>query len=151
MKSSTPLFLVLAVFIASAPAFSLFAEPPAPLRPKVTELMRRIDPDNAEMEIVMVRLELAPGASSLPHMHKGFIAGYVESGRLDFQLEGEPLRELKAGDTFYEAPRSHHLVTRNPDLKERTTVIAFTVQPKGAPVAGPIEPSGAIAPVTESH
>src|SRR6188472_235974 len=80
------------------------AETPEAPKVKVTELMRRIDPHDEKMEIVMVRLDLVPGASSAPHMHHGFIAGYVESGRFDFQLEGEPLLKLKAGDTFYEAP-----------------------------------------------
>jgi len=77
-----------------------------------------------------------------PHAHPGMVTGYVEAGVLEFQLKGGPLLKLKAGDTFFEPPGSHHLVARNPDATMRTVIIAFVENPKGAPLSTPIDDHG---------
>lgn len=105
----------------------------------ITELLKRAHPELADKEVLVKRIELQPGASAPPHVHPGMVTGYVESGTLEFQLKGEPLLKLKAGDTFFEPPGSHHMVARNPDPGAKTVVIAFVVNPKGAPVSTPLE------------
>jgi quercetin dioxygenase-like cupin family protein len=116
------------------------AEDAAPV--KITELLKRDHPELADKEVVVKRIELQPGASAPPHVHPGMVTGYVETGVLEFQLKGEPLLKLKAGDTFFEPPGSHHMVARNPDATTKTVVIAFVVNPKGAPLSTPLEGHG---------
>ncbi len=105
----------------------------------ITEIFKHDHPELADKEILVKRIELQPRASAPAHVHPGMVTGYVESGTLEFQLKGEPLRMFKAGDVFFEPPGSHHLVARNPDATTKTVVIAFVVNPKGAPLSTPLE------------
>ena len=109
----------------------------------ITEIFNRAHPELADKEVQVKRIVLEPGASAPPHVHAGMITGYVESGTLLFQIKGEELKELKAGDVFFEPPGSHHLVAKNPDAKVKVVVIAFVVNPKGAPLSTPLEGHGA--------
>jgi quercetin dioxygenase-like cupin family protein len=65
--------------------------------------------------LVAVEVEFAPGQVSTPHHHarSAFIFAYVLSGVIRSQVEGEPAREYRAGDRWYEAPGAHHLQARN--------------------------------------
>ena len=109
---------------------------------KITEIFKRQHPELADKEVLVKRIELQPGASAPPHVHPGMVTGYVETGVLEFQIKGEPLLKLKAGDTFFEPPGSHHMVARNPDPATKAVVIAFVVNPKGAPLSTPLEDHG---------
>lgn len=108
----------------------------------ITEILKRDHPEAAGKEVLVKRIELKPGASAPPHMHPGMVTGYIETGTLEFQLKGEPLKSLKAGDTFFEPPGSHHMVARNPDANAKTVIIAFVVNPKGAPLSMPLDEHG---------
>lgn len=92
---------------------TVHAEAPAPVT--ITEIFKRPHPELADKEVLVQRIELQPKASAPPHQHAGMVTGYVESGTLEFQIKGEKLKTLRAGDTFFEPPGSHHLVARNPD------------------------------------
>ncbi|MCW1914131.1 cupin domain-containing protein [Luteolibacter sp. GHJ8] len=109
---------------------------------KITEIFKREHPDQADKEILVKRIELQPGAEAPPHVHPGMVTGYVESGKLEFQLKGGPLLKLKTGDTFFEPAGSHHMVAKNPDNATKTVIIAFVVNPKGAPLSTPLENTG---------
>lgn len=105
-------------------------------------IFKRDHPELADKDVIVKRIELKPGASAPPHIHPGMITGYVMSGNLEFQLKGEPLQKLKAGDTFFEPPGSHHMVAHNPSADSSTVIIAFVVNPKGQPLSTPIEGHG---------
>lgn len=135
MKTSIRILMVLAA------SFSLAAAAEEPV--KITEIFKRDHPDHADKEILIKRIELQPGAESPPHVHPGMVTGYVESGELEFQLKDGPLLKLKAGDTFFEPAGSHHMVAKNPDPGVKTVIIAFVVNPKGAPLSTPLEGHGA--------
>lgn len=50
-----------------------------------------------------IRVEFPPGdPGTPPHRHPGPAFGYVLEGEMRFELEGEPMRVLRAGDTFWE-------------------------------------------------
>jgi quercetin dioxygenase-like cupin family protein len=50
-----------------------------------------------------VVIEWPPGhPGNPPHRHSGPCFGYVLEGAVRFELEGEPERVIKAGDTFWE-------------------------------------------------
>lgn len=105
----------------------------------ITKIFKRAHPELADKEVLVKRIELKPGASAPPHVHPGMVTGYVANGTIEFQLQGEELQTLKAGDTFFEPPGSHHIVARNPGDKETAVIIAFVVNPKGAPLSTPLE------------
>jgi quercetin dioxygenase-like cupin family protein len=48
------------------------------------------------------RVELAPGQPAGPHFHPGPVAGYVERGLIAYERDGQPVRELRPGDVFFE-------------------------------------------------
>ncbi|MEV6026662.1 cupin domain-containing protein [Streptomyces sp. NPDC052036] len=58
-------------------------------------------PDGAEVMTVVV--EFPPGdPGTPPHRHSGPAFGYMLEGEMLFELEGEPERVIKAGETFWE-------------------------------------------------
>jgi len=134
MKSH--IHLMLAALLFTAPGVSRAAEE-TPVT--ITEIFKRDHPEIADKEVLVKRIVLQPGGSAPPHAHPGMVTGYVESGALEFQLKDGPLLKLKAGDTFFEPPGSHHMVAKNPNATAKTVVIAFVVNPKGAPLSTPIE------------
>ena len=128
------------ILILALASFGLSTAAEEPV--KITEIFKREHPDQADKEILVKRIELQPGAEAPPHVHPGMVTGYVESGKLEFQLKGGPLLKLKTGDTFFEPAGSHHMVAKNPDASTKTVIIAFVVNPKGAPLSTPIEGAG---------
>lgn len=115
-----------------------FAHPEPNQGVAITEISRRPHPDLPDKEIIVQRIELAPGAAALPHVHPGTVTGYVISGQLEFQVKGEPLLQLKTNDTFYEPAGSRHMVARNPNTKEKTVIVVFVINPKGKATAQPL-------------
>jgi quercetin dioxygenase-like cupin family protein len=67
-------------------------------------LGHRLDavPDRAPDRVEAYRVELPPGQPSGRHLHPGPVAGYVESGLIAYEQEGEPVRRLGSGDVFFE-------------------------------------------------
>jgi quercetin dioxygenase-like cupin family protein len=81
---------------------------------KSTEVLTQAMSDIArEMRISVT--ERAPGNGSPPHRHPGHHTfGYVLEGTYEVQVDDGPVRQLKAGESFYEPPGSLHAVSRNP-------------------------------------
>ena len=79
-----------------------------------TEVLTQTMPDIArEMRISVT--ERAPGNGSAPHRHPGHHTfGYVLEGTYEIQVDDGPVRQLKAGESFYEPPGPLHAVSRNP-------------------------------------
>jgi quercetin dioxygenase-like cupin family protein len=80
-----------------------------------------------------VIVDYPPGTASLPHSHakSAFIYAYVVSGSIETQLAGEAVRVLRAGESFYELPGSHHLVSRNASATEPARLLAVFVVDEG--------------------
>lgn len=55
------------------------------------------------------------GAVSPPHTHapSSFIYAYMVEGEITSQVAGQPERTFKAGESWYEEPGAHHVVSRN--------------------------------------
>jgi quercetin dioxygenase-like cupin family protein len=70
----------------------------------VTTLLEVMPPAlPAPAHVMTVRVDLPPGdPGAPPHRHSGPVFGYVLEGELRFELEGEPVRVLKEGETFWE-------------------------------------------------
>ncbi|WP_433286473.1 cupin domain-containing protein [Pseudonocardia sp. CA-142604] len=73
-----------------APQFEVISSVPAPPVPDAAEVMTLI-------------VKLPPGsAGNPPHRHTGPAFGYVVQGEMIFELEGEPERVVRAGESFWE-------------------------------------------------
>ncbi len=73
-----------------------------------------------------VAVSYPPGARSGPHHHakSAFIIAYVISGAIRSQVEGEPARVYRAGETWSEAPGAHHTISENASATEPAELLA---------------------------
>ena len=85
-----------------------------------------------ESKATTVEVTLEPGQSSPPHRHPGPVFGYVLEGEYEWAIDDQPVKKLKAGDTFYEPTMSLHRVSRNPSKKGNTRVLAVLLLPRDA-------------------
>ncbi len=94
---------------------------------KSTEVINQAMPDIArEMRISVT--ERAPGNGSPPHRHPGHHTfGYVLEGTYEVQVDNGPVRQLKAGESFYEPPGSLHAVSRNPSKDQPVRYLVIQV------------------------
>ncbi|MBP2473134.1 quercetin dioxygenase-like cupin family protein [Crossiella equi] len=54
-------------------------------------------------EAMTIQVTLPPGSPGAPpHRHSGPAYGYVVKGEIVFELEGEPARVVRAGESFWE-------------------------------------------------
>ena len=102
---------------------------------RVTQLSRRdivekLDGKDAGVTVEEVAIE--PGGRVAPHHHTGPVFGYVLEGEYEHALDDEPVTTYKAGDTFYEPSGCVHRVTRNPNARQRTRLLAVILHPRDA-------------------
>src|SRR5262249_59714229 len=71
----------------------------------VQDVSERIDGKEARVSVLEV--SYGPGGFTPPHRHPGAVFGHVLEGELETQLQGRPLRKLKAGDTCSEPTTRH--------------------------------------------
>lgn len=71
------------------------------------------------------------------HRHPGSVLVYVTQGALRMALEGEPVRVVQAGETFFEPPRAHHIIGENASATEPSRAIAIMIVPDGEPLTVP--------------
>lgn len=88
------------------PAASGAERPPRPeaWRTALTVLQSATPPSIPRgAEAMTALVEFPPGdPGTPPHRHSGPAFGYVLEGEMLFELEGEPERVIKAGETFWE-------------------------------------------------
>ena len=93
-----------------------------------TEVLTQAMPDIArEMRISVT--ERDPGnASTTPHRHPGHHTfGYVLEGTYEIKIDDGPVRQLKAGESFYEPPGALHAISRNPSPDRSVKYIIIQV------------------------
>lgn len=88
--------------------------------------------DGKEARVSVLEVSYVPGGFTPPHRHPGAVFGYVLEGELEAQLEGQPLRKLKAGEAFYEPTMALHSVSRNPSKTANTRLLAVILHPRDA-------------------
>jgi quercetin dioxygenase-like cupin family protein len=92
-----------------------------------TEVLTQAMPDIArEMRISLT--ERDPGNASTPHRHPGHHTfGYVLEGTYEVKVGDGPVRQLKAGEAFYEPPGALHAVSRNPSADKPVKYLIIQV------------------------
>jgi quercetin dioxygenase-like cupin family protein len=113
------------------------AQQPAPAT-KVTTLMKEVLAEFPGHEVIVITLDIPPGAVSPPHRHPGHhVFGYVLEGSYRIKLDQGPETMLSKGQTFHEAPGQLHAVSGNASQTEPAKVLAFMIAASGKPITVP--------------
>ena len=143
MTRTLRILLALAM-TAAAVATSASAQAPATTAPRSggpTELFRTALPDAPGKQLVVVELTIAPKQAGQPaspgHRHPGSVYVYVTEGTARFGVEGEPVKVVKTGESFFEAPGALHNVMESASATEGAKAIAVMIVPDGAPLTLP--------------
>jgi quercetin dioxygenase-like cupin family protein len=82
--------------------------------------------------------ERDPGNGSAPHRHPGHHTfGYVLEGTYEVKIGDGPVRQLKAGEAFYEPPGAVHAVSRNPSPDKPLKYLVIQVTDPSKPTIVP--------------
>jgi quercetin dioxygenase-like cupin family protein len=79
--------------------------------------------------LIAVVVDYAPGGASPSHIHakSAFIFAHVLAGEIESQVNDEPRRVYRAGESFYETPGSRHPVSRNASRTKPARLLAVFV------------------------
>jgi quercetin dioxygenase-like cupin family protein len=105
---------------------------------KIHPVMRQAIPEAAGKNVLIATVSYTPGQASEAHMHPGSIFAYVLEGHVVSQLEGSPARTYGPGESWYEAPGAHHLVSRNASKTKPAKLLVFAIVGEQDPVKLPI-------------
>lgn len=132
-----------ATIIATMVAATILMSPPAGAHDvqeeTVTPVQRKSLPDVPGKQLILAVVAYEPGQASAAHFHPGSVFAYVLEGEIASQLEGEPERVYKAGESWYEPPRKPHLVSRNTSSTKPAKLLAVLLGDEGGPVKLPLE------------
>jgi quercetin dioxygenase-like cupin family protein len=86
-------------------------------------------------EAVVARVEVAPGAEAGRHTHPGDEISYVMEGEATLLVDGQPPRQVKAGESFVVPAGVVHDAHNNGSTAAR--LLGVYVVEKGKPLASP--------------
>ena len=109
------------------------ADPSAPTGETVTLVFEQAIPNIPGKSLAVNVVDYAPGGKSAPHRHAGsaFIYAHVLSGAVRSQVNDEPARVCRAGESWFEAPGSRHRVSENASAAEPARLLAVIVVAEG--------------------
>ncbi len=97
-------------------------------------------PNAPGKSITGVVVTYAPGGKSGKHHHAGSVLAYVLSGTIRSQNSATgPVKDYKAGESFFEPPGSDHLVSQNASETEPASLLAIFVADDVATLTSPDE------------
>jgi quercetin dioxygenase-like cupin family protein len=113
----------------------LYAEPRGNQGVQVTPIASHKMPNVPGKTMTVVSVAYEPGGSSAPHRHpaSGMVFAYVVSGAVRSQVEGEPAKVYRAGESWIEPPNAHHVISENASSTEPARLIAVIVADDGVP------------------
>jgi quercetin dioxygenase-like cupin family protein len=121
------------VLVVAAIALNATADEPQS-QPVRTILGRHDQSGVPGKEIVIGTATLPPGTAIGYHTHPGDESGYVLKGTLVLKTRGQPDRELKTGDTFFNARGAVHSLAAAPGGEGGMALSTWIVD-KGQPLA----------------
>ena len=98
-------------------------------------LVGRADVSVPGREAVVARVEVAPGARAGRHTHPGDEISYVMEGEATLLVDGQPPRQVKAGESFVVPAGVIHDAHNNTTAP--TKLLGVYVVEKGKPLATP--------------
>ncbi|TFV91578.1 cupin domain-containing protein [Oxalobacteraceae bacterium OM1] len=102
------------------------------------EMVKKTDSSIPNHEVVVARVEVAPGATAGRHTHAGDEISYVMEGETEVLIDGEPPLKVKAGEAFV-IPAGKVHDARNSGSTPVKLIGTYVVE-KGKPLATPAAP-----------
>ncbi|UZE20464.1 cupin domain-containing protein [Pseudomonas sp. B21-054] len=130
--------LCLIAALGLLPIAQTYAHEAAPSE-KVTVLQEKMLKNLPGEKAMMLTVNYAPGQSSIAHKHEGTAMAYVLEGAITSQVKGEPATTYKAGEFWYEAAGSEHLVSKNASATEPAKLLVFMVMGENEAVLIPLK------------
>ncbi|WP_448090154.1 cupin domain-containing protein [Pseudomonas azerbaijanoccidentalis] len=118
---------------------SAFAHETGAPSEKVTVLQEQLLKNVPGKKALMIEVDYKPGQSSIAHKHDGTAMAYVLSGAITSQVKGEKAVTYKAGEYWYEAAGSEHLVSKNASATQPAKLLVFMVLSPDEPVLVPLK------------
>jgi quercetin dioxygenase-like cupin family protein len=87
--------------------------------------------DGKDTRATTYEVTIEPGKGSMPHRHPGPVFAYILEGEYEWAVKDQPVKRLKAGDTFYEPALCLHRISRNPG-KAATRLLVVMLHPRDA-------------------
>jgi quercetin dioxygenase-like cupin family protein len=121
-----------------APSTAQAHAPAAPTGQRVAEVFNQAMAD-VSGRVLSVRLtERDPGNGSPAHRHPGsHTVGYILEGTYEVKIDDGPVRTLKPGEVFYEAPNALHAVSRNASTTQALKYLVIQVSDPSKPATVP--------------
>ena len=125
------------VLLAAAIAAVLAASPTR--AETVTPNFKHALPGMTGKRMVSVVVSYGPGEKSSSHHHapSAFIYAYVLEGEIRSQVDDEPVKVYKAGESWYENPGAHHKVSENASATKPARLLAVFVVNDGEALTAP--------------
>lgn len=118
---------------------TLLLGPAALAEDTVSVLMKLRLADMAGKEATVLTVDYVPGAASETHVHPGSVFAYVLEGAVVSQLEGgEPMTYTK-GQSWYESPKTTHVVSKNASKTEPAKLLVFLLSREGESIKVPMK------------
>jgi quercetin dioxygenase-like cupin family protein len=105
---------------------------------KITPVMKQAIPEAAGKDVLMATVSYKPGQASDAHMHPGSIFAYVLEGHVTSQIEGSPAKTYGPGESWYEPPGAHHVVSKNASPTKPAKLLVFAIAGDGEALKQPI-------------
>jgi quercetin dioxygenase-like cupin family protein len=103
-----------------------------------TELFNRVMDDVLGRRLTVRLTERDPGNGSAAHRHPGsHTVGYILEGTYEVKIDDGPVRTLKPGEVFYEAPNALHAVSRNASTTQALKYLVIQVSDPSKPATVP--------------
>lgn len=125
--STRALFYIVASCCVLRPAESKTVESRPAAQSRVAIKQRLPVMPGGDLQATVVEVTYPPGAFSSPHTHPCPVIGYVLKGSLRFRVNNDRETVYRAGDTFYEAPNSMHILSENASQTEEAKFLAYFV------------------------
>ena len=130
--------LYLIAALSLLPVAPLYAHETAPSE-KVQVLQEKLLKNLPGKKAMMLTVDYAPGQSSIALKHDGTAMAYVLEGAITSQVKGEPAITYKAGEFWYEAAGSEHLVSKNASATQPAKLLVFMVMGEDEAVLIPLK------------
>ncbi|KMZ13644.1 putative exported protein [Candidatus Burkholderia humilis] len=104
----------------------------------ITPVQKQPIPEAAGKNVLMATVAYKPGEASEAHRHPGSIFAYVLEGHVTSQIEGSPAKTYGPGESWYEPPGAHHIVSKNVSRTKPAKLLVFTLAGEGDPVKLPV-------------
>jgi len=110
-------------------ALPVYAQTAAPEHETATMQFQHDLPGSPGRRLTAVLVSYPPGVKSTAHHHaqSAFIYARVLSGQIRSQVDDEPAKVYKAGESWYEAPGAYHKVSENASDTEPATLLAVFI------------------------